>query len=121
MVLIQSRLTSFGAALFILVMTTGCTTQTNILNRNNAQSGRLLLWHTWTGAEGRILNDTLENYMEIYPEVSIVSTVFDEDAVVSAFAAQSDGGLGPDLLLIDAATVYELATAGLIQDLAQHN
>lgn len=81
-------------------------------------SGRILLWHTWTGAEGRILDGMLAGYRQLNPGVEIISVGVDEGTFVSRFADSGAAGLGPDLVLADAGMIYDLAEQGLIRDLA---
>ncbi|MEA3334924.1 MAG: extracellular solute-binding protein [Chloroflexota bacterium] len=79
--------------------------------------GRVLLWHTWTGEEVQVLDQMIEAYKTLNPEVEVISIAMDEDRIFDTFADQSASGLGPDLLLVDAPLVYDMAQAGLIQDL----
>ncbi|MEI2776515.1 MAG: hypothetical protein V9G19_11215 [Tetrasphaera sp.] len=82
------------------------------------RTGRILLWHTWTGAEGGALDKMLARYQELNPGIEIISIGTDAAAFVDRFADRSKGGLGPDLILADAGIIYELTERDLIRDLA---
>jgi ABC-type glycerol-3-phosphate transport system substrate-binding protein len=83
-----------------------------------AREGSLLVWHTWSGGAGKVLEAMLARYMALRPGVRIVTTAVDEQEIAKAFADRNAGGLGPDLLLVDAGTLYDLATARLLRDVS---
>ena len=83
-----------------------------------APRGRILLWHTWTGAAVPVLEQMIAGYEALHPEVDVISVGVAATDVVATFTSRSRDGLGPDLLLVDAGAVYDLAQAGLIQDLS---
>lgn len=87
-------------------------------DQGDTLSGRVLLWHTWTGEEGRALDEMLANYQRLNPGVQILSVAVEADRLVSRLADRSSAGLGPDLILADASAIFDLAEQGLIRDLA---
>ena len=102
-----------------VVLLSGCSVSSQLLgDEEAAPSGRLLLWHTWTGPEGVVLQDLLGGYRELYPDVAVISVAVEAASIVERVTERSKSGLGPDLILADAAEIYELAQAGLLHDLA---
>jgi ABC-type glycerol-3-phosphate transport system substrate-binding protein len=80
-------------------------------------SGRILFWHSWSGEEAVVLNDMLNQFSALHPGVRIITTVFDETAIHSAYTERTRAGLGPDLTLVDNAVAYELWLAGMVREL----
>ena len=80
-------------------------------------SGRILLWHTWSGEEAVVLNDMLNQFSAIHPGVRIITTAFDQAAIRAAYTDRTRSGLGPDLTLVDNAVAYELWQAGVVRQL----
>lgn len=80
-------------------------------------NGRILLWHTWTGADAYVLEKLIASYKELHPGVDVISVPVPADAMADRFADRTASGLGPDLILADASTIYQLAQRGLLRDL----
>ncbi len=83
--------------------------------------GRVLLWHSWTGEDGRALEQMLASYQSLSPGVEVLAVAVDLDRLSSRLGDRSNSGLGPDLILADAGVIYELAQRGLVRDLAPSN
>jgi maltose-binding protein MalE len=80
--------------------------------------GTLLVWHTWSGPAGELMQGFFDSFMEINPEVMIVSEFVEEDRLVSRFLDQTEAGLGPDLLIgLRPAVVADLAHEARLSDL----
>ena len=114
-------LTLAGYAIGIVVLLAGCarldTPFSTRADEREIVRERLLLWHTWTGDEAQVLNEKLDRYMELVPDVRIIALSIPEARIVQKFAEQNARGLGPDLVLVDAGTLYDLADAGLVRDI----
>ncbi|MEZ4557028.1 MAG: extracellular solute-binding protein [Caldilineaceae bacterium] len=82
---------------------------------------RILLWHTWSGQDVQFLNGLLADYSALHPDVDIISVAVPAAELPARFAARSQAGLSPDLVLVDADAVYSLAQEGLLRDLANLN
>ena len=80
-------------------------------------SGRLLFWHSWTGEEADVLNDMLNQFSALHPQVRVIATAFSEETIASAYIQRTRAGLGPDLTLVDSATAYDLWLAGMLREL----
>ena len=79
---------------------------------NPTKSGRILLWHTWTGADQAVLEAMISNYTTINPGAEVISVAVDAAGLVDSFRTRSSSGLGPDLVLTDTATLLDLAEPG---------
>lgn len=77
----------------------------------------LLLWHSWNDRETAILDELLEKFSSIYPDIMIVSKRFPPAELPRQFLTQAQSGMGPDLVLLQGRLVQELANAGHIQPL----
>ena len=81
-------------------------------------SGKLTLWHGWTGAEADTLNnDILPAWKTANPnvEVSVLAVPFDQ--LKNKYSTDAATGGGPDLLIGSLDWIGELATAELIAPL----
>lgn len=86
--------------------------------QSDTPRGRVLLWHTWTGEDGRALEQMLAGYQALNPGVEVLTVAVDLDRIAGRLGDRSNSGLGPDLILADAGVIFELAQRGLIRDLA---
>jgi ABC-type glycerol-3-phosphate transport system substrate-binding protein len=86
--------------------------------QDDTPSGRVLLWHSWTGEEVQALEQMLASYRALNPNVEILPVAVDPGRFSSRLSDRSNSGLGPDLILTEAGVIYELAQQGLIRDLA---
>lgn len=106
----------FVGALVIVACGAGQTSDTQ--NVDKPDSGRILLWHTWTGSEAATLNKMLAAYQDLNPGVSVIGIGVEEEDFVDRFVDRSDSGLGPDLLLLDSNLLYGLVDDNRLRDLA---
>lgn len=81
-------------------------------------SGRVLLWHAWSADEEQVLEKLLDRFRRVYPKVDVISVAIPSDQIVVEFKDRAPAGLGPDLLLLDAEDLHELAQVGLVADLS---
>ncbi len=105
--------------LFVLILyatgLAGC--EVDRTDRNGLR-GTLLVWHTWSGPAGDLIQVFIDSFMEINPEVMIVSEYVEEDRLVGRFLDQTEAGLGPDLIIgLRPAVVAELAAKARLSDL----
>jgi arabinogalactan oligomer/maltooligosaccharide transport system substrate-binding protein len=61
----------------------------------------------------------LDRFQQLHPNVTVISLTVPPDQLVQTFSERVAAGLGPDLLLVDAGLVYDLAQAGLLKDFGQ--
>ena len=84
-----------------------------------ATSGRVLLWHAWSGPEAAALESILTRFRDLNPDVQIqVRSFVDENAMLEEFRIAAASGLGPDLLLSSSPYLRDLAEDGLIDDIS---
>lgn len=75
----------------------------------------MLLWHTWSDSDSAALDEVLQTFREIHPDVSIKQQSFvDMDEMLDQFQVAANAGLGPDLLITSGQHVRTLANAHLI-------
>lgn len=79
--------------------------------------GQILVWHGWTGQEAIILDQLLDQFMAIYPGVTIIHERKDLAEIGDEFLDEARLGTGPDLLIAPARWEQMLAEAGVIQNL----
>jgi arabinogalactan oligomer/maltooligosaccharide transport system substrate-binding protein len=81
-------------------------------------SGKLVLWHGWTGAEADTLNnDILPAWKTANPNVEVQALAVPFDQLKNKYSTDTATGGGPDLLIGPADWVGELATGELIAPL----
>lgn len=81
--------------------------------------GDVLVWHTWEGAERETLRETFENFMTLYPEVTIVEESFSLNQLEDEYSYHVQAGLGPDILIAPSTWSERLGEAGLIQNIGE--
>ncbi|MEM7536732.1 MAG: extracellular solute-binding protein [Chloroflexota bacterium] len=95
-------------------------TSDNLARPGTSQlSGRVLIWHGWTGAQASLLDEILDTFStEIQPNVVIERQSFaDMEQMRTQFQAAAKGGLGPDLMIAPSDWVRPLAEDGYILDI----
>lgn len=102
--------------LFIIMLLVGCNT---FPSEGSDMNGRVLLWHDWLGTEAQVLNDLIAEFTKLHPGVEVISVPVSSGTIVNRFEDRSDSGLGPDIMLLDAKSVFRLAEAGLINDISE--
>ena len=78
-------------------------------------SGRVVLWHGWTPEETAILEDALDEFREIHPQVTVASLAMPRGEILEQYKQSANDGLAPDLLLGSSDWVRELADSGRIR------
>ena len=96
----------------------GCQPQTN---GNNELHGRILLWHSWSEAETAVLEEMLQQFMDIHPEVTIITAAIPADELRMRYETTVPQGLGPNLLIGDADWIPDLIEQGLIANFSEQD
>jgi arabinogalactan oligomer/maltooligosaccharide transport system substrate-binding protein len=78
-------------------------------------SGRVVLWHGWTPEETAILEEALDEFREIHPQVTVASLALPKSELLEQYKLSANDGLAPDILLGSSDWVGELADAGLVR------
>jgi len=98
-----------------LIVLTGCSPKDGEkISEPQPQSiqGQILVWHSFDGQIQEMMQDSLNDYMRIYPNVRIVSEYIPSDQLDQQFRKQVKRGLGPDFLF---------TASGMIPSLVQDN
>ncbi|UCC54299.1 MAG: hypothetical protein JSV68_10070, partial [Anaerolineaceae bacterium] len=81
---------------------------------NSEQEGRILLWHQWSGADEETLNELLDMFTEVNPEITVIGISHPSDSLKESFVDAATRGLGPDVMIGSQLWTPELADAQLI-------
>ena len=80
-------------------------------------SGKVTLWHGWTGAEEETLKATVDKFQKANPQIKVELLAVPFDQLKNKFTTEASTGGGPDLLIGPKDWIGELAQAKLITDL----
>lgn len=83
----------------------------------DALSGRVLIWHTWHGAEQETLVRLLDDFMELNPGVTLLEESFPIETMTEDFINQARSGYGPDIIIAPAELSHTLAQQELVHEL----
>ncbi len=61
--------------------------------------GRIMLWHSWQGVEGEILQTAIADFQRVHPNVTIVVVQLGEEEILTRYQDTAALGLGPDILV----------------------
>lgn len=84
---------SFFAIIPLIVLLVACRPD------DNGQSGRIILWHGVGDNRGQALQQAVDRYTDIHPEVSVTVQEVPAEELGERFRSSASQGLGPDLLL----------------------
>ena len=82
---------------------------------DSEQEGRILLWHQWSGADEETLNELLDMFNEVYPEITVISISHTSAGLKESFIDAATRGFGPDVMIGSQLWTPELADAQLIR------
>lgn len=97
-----------------LIVLTGCSPKDGEkISEPQPQSiqGQILVWHSFDDKIKDMMQDSLNDYMQIYPNVRIVSEYIPNDQLEQQFRKQVQRGLGPDFIFTASGVI-----PGLVQD-----
>ncbi|HMR64745.1 MAG TPA: extracellular solute-binding protein [Anaerolineae bacterium] len=104
----------FVGLVSLLLGTSGCRSASE---NPEALSGHVILWHSWTADEALVLEQSLAEFREANPYVTIVTLALPFDELLDRFRRSAQDGAGPDLLLAPSNWIRDLADANLIRPL----
>jgi maltose-binding protein MalE len=79
------------------------------------EQGRILVWHSHTEAETAAINEVLDRFSDLNPNITIRRRVFpDLDELLDSYIRSTNTGLGPDLLIGPSSWIRQLADGGSI-------
>ena len=97
--------------IFLLLILIGCQSVAG----DDEISGRIVLWHSWSPEEARVLQEALTQFEEIHPKVHIITVALPESQLLEEFYQVGNDGLGPGLMIGDDSWISDLADSGLIR------
>ena len=100
------------------ILLTAC--DLNLVERQNWLQKPLLVWHPLRGREAEVFTESIQQYIALYPEVSITLEYIPTGELANRFLSDVQLGLGPDLLLSNYFNAPQLITSGMVQDLARY-
>src|SRR5690606_11590110 len=72
-------------------------------------SGRMLLWHSWTGPQAEALNAVVTSFAELNPDVTVRQHAFASlEEMQQQYLNSVSAGLGPDLILAPSSWLRDL-------------
>ena len=83
--------------ILVLIFLTSCSPKdVDTISDSQPQSiqGQILVWHSFEDKIKEIMQDSLNDYMQIYPNVRIVSEYVPNDQLERQFRQQVNRGLG---------------------------
>ena len=85
---------------------------------SNELSGSVLLWHSLSGAAADTLQEVIGDYEDLNPNIKVYQRAFtSEDELLTQYQDSVESGLGPDLVLGNAAWITTLAPKGSIRSI----
>ncbi|MGL5132616.1 MAG: sugar ABC transporter substrate-binding protein [Planktothrix sp.] len=100
-----------------LIVLTGCSPKdTETISESQPQSiqGQILVWHSFDDKIKDMMQDSLNDYMQIYPNVRIVSEYIPGEQIEKKFRQEVGRGLGPDFLFTASGKILTLIQDNLI-------
>ena len=80
-------------------------------------TGRLVFWHSWTGADGDALAAMLLALKARYPDLQVDTLFVADNDLPQSYAEAVQAGAGPDLVLASNWWLGEMVAAGVVQPL----
>ena len=89
---------SYARILIVLVLLSliGCAEQETV---SDDLDGAIIVWHTWPEPESLIIEDELNRFDEVHPNVTVVTEYVPLEDLQKEFEDTVTAGLGPDLLI----------------------
>ncbi len=79
--------------------------------------GRIVIWHSWAGADGDALAQILARAQDALPNLTVETLFVAYDDLLQSYADAVAAGGGPDILLAPSWWLQEMADAQLLQPL----
>lgn len=105
----------FQLIVLLFIFLTGCSLKGSEKSSESQEEpiqGQILVWHSFEGKIKEMIQQSFNDYVQLYPNVRIVSEYIPADQLEQQFRQQVNQGLGPDFLL---------TTSGIIPSLIHEN
>lgn len=80
-------------------------------------TGRILVWHSWSGADTAVLNDLVTNFQVLHPNSHIILQYIPPAQLQADYLRATPLGFGPDLLIAPSELMLPLSNAGTLRDI----
>ncbi|MBD2484921.1 extracellular solute-binding protein [Planktothrix sp. FACHB-1365] len=104
----------------IFIFLTSCSLKGSEKSSESQQEsiqGQILVWHSFDGKIKDMIQQSFNDYIQLYPNVRIVSEYIPADQLEQQFRQQVNRGLGPDLLLTTSGVIPSLIHDNLIPEI----
>ena len=81
---------------------------------SNTIGGTIILWHTWSGANVSALENSIESFQTIYPDVSIIASYYESEQMFEKVVQSISLGFGPDIILAEQSLMQNLIDESVI-------
>lgn len=105
--------------LVISLLLTTCSGNYTLPENSINLSGRLLIWHPFSGEMEKVFNSAFRDFKRLHPEVQIVSEYVPPNTLPDRFIRESEYGFGPDLIIHLGRLVPKLVKTGQIQPISE--
>lgn len=110
----------FQLIVLIFMFLTGCSLKGSekiVESQEEPVQGQILVWHSFDGKIEEIIQQSFNDYRQLYPNVRIVSEYIPADQLEQEFRQQFNRGLGPDILLTTSGVIPSLIHDNLIPEI----
>ena len=83
-----------------------------------ALKGRILFWHDWGDGDTTVLDELIDGFNALNPEVRVVTVAVPSGTLRQRYEETASLGLGPDLLILSDADMRPLVDANLLRPIA---
>lgn len=110
----------FQLIVLIFMFLTGCSLKGSekiVESQEEPVQGQILVWHSFDGKIEEIIQQSFNDYRQLYPNVRIVSEYIPAAQLEPEFRQQFNRGLGPDILLTTSGVIPSLIHDNLIPEI----
>ncbi|CAD5928281.1 Maltotriose-binding protein [Planktothrix tepida] len=107
----------FKLIILIFLFLTSCSLKGSekiIASQEQPVQGQILVWHSFEGKIKDMIQQSFNDYRQLYPNVRIVSEYIPADQLEQQFRKQVNQGLGPDFLFTTSGVIPSLIHDNLI-------
>lgn len=116
----KTIMTRILAATVSAALLTGVCSVTAVFAEEGGDPVKITFWSHFGGDDGKYMNNMVEEYQKIHPEVEIEHLEVTNEDYYTKFKTGITSGEGPDVSTGDANRLVEFKEAGLVQDMAPY-
>lgn len=87
----------------------------NAQQDSEVDHGHLLVWYAVNNQDQTILNNFIQTYQAIYPNIKIIKEYIPQEKIVDLFVKRAKSGLGPDIIFLWQPMLPDLIKEKVIQ------